>query len=173
MRKGLLAWWRGRIVARGLVGAALLAVPVGVAATIGFGTSLSGVVGGLSAVANGPDAVPATSQTVPTKLNRGVETLASKDRGAPSPAAATDGSGGTGSLTEETIQGIRGIPGGGDDRGGGPSSQTAPTINAPSAPQVELPSPDPATDPAVNEVNNGLNELLGGPDSTLKGLLGQ
>jgi hypothetical protein len=172
MRKGLLAWWRGRIVARGLAGAALLAVPVGVAAMIGFGTSLSGVVGGLSAVASGPDAVPATSETVPTKLNRGVEALASKNRGAPSPAAATDGAG-SGSLSEETIQGIRGIPGGGDDRGGGLSNQTAPTINTPSPPQVELPSPDPAADPAVNEVNNGLNELLGGLDSTLKGALGQ
>jgi hypothetical protein len=172
MRKGLLAWWRGRIVARGLAGAALLAVPVGVAAMIGFGTSLSGVVGGLSAVASGPDAVPATSQTVPTKVNRGVEALASKDR-TPSPAAATDGGGGTGSLSEETIQGVRGIPGGGDDRGGGSINQTAPTINTPSTPQVELPSPDQAADPAVNEINNGLNELLGGLDSTLKGRLGQ
>ena len=41
-----------------LQGAVLLAVPVAVAAAIGFGTSLSGVAGGLSAVASGPSAVP-------------------------------------------------------------------------------------------------------------------
>jgi hypothetical protein len=49
MGRGLLAWWRRRIVARGLAGVALLSVPVAVAALIGFGTSLSGVAGGLSA----------------------------------------------------------------------------------------------------------------------------
>ena len=59
MGKGLLAWWRRRIVARGLAGAALFAVPVAVAALIGFGTGFPGVPAGLSAVTNGPDAVPA------------------------------------------------------------------------------------------------------------------
>ena len=58
MGKGLLASWRRRIVARGMAGAALLAVPVAVAAAIGFGTSLSGVAGGLSAVASGPERCP-------------------------------------------------------------------------------------------------------------------
>ena len=58
MGKGLLAWWRRRIVARGLAGAVLFAVPVAVAALIGFGTSLSGVAGGLSAVTSGPERRP-------------------------------------------------------------------------------------------------------------------
>jgi hypothetical protein len=70
MGKGLLAWWRQRIVPRGLAGVAVLSVPVAVAALIGFGTSLSGVAGGLSAVTSGPDAVPASSPTVATKMDR-------------------------------------------------------------------------------------------------------
>ena len=81
MGNGLLSWWRRKMAARGLVGAALFAVPVGVAALIGFGTSLSGVVGGLSAVASGPDAVPAAARTAPNKLNHAVVALASRSSG--------------------------------------------------------------------------------------------
>src|SRR5262245_22068825 len=66
MSNGLLAEWRRGIVARGLAGAALLAVPVAVAAAIGFGTSLSGVTGGLSALANGPDTTPAAQSPTGT-----------------------------------------------------------------------------------------------------------
>ena len=69
MGKGLLAWWRRRIVARGLAGAALFAVPVAVAALIGFGGGFAGVAGGLTSVTNGPDAVPASAQAGPGKLN--------------------------------------------------------------------------------------------------------
>ena len=54
MRKGMLAQWRRGILARGLAGAGLLAVPVVAAGAIGFGNSFSGITGGLSAVANGP-----------------------------------------------------------------------------------------------------------------------
>ena len=67
MGKGLLSSWRRRIVARGIAGAVLLAVPVAVAAAIGFGTSLSGVAGGLSAVTSGPSAVTASQ---PTRANK-------------------------------------------------------------------------------------------------------
>ena len=70
MGTGLLSWWRRRVAARGLAGAALFAVPVAVAAAIGFGTSISGVAGGLSAVTSGPEAVPASAQTSPSKLNQ-------------------------------------------------------------------------------------------------------
>lgn len=96
MGKGLLAWWRREIVARGLAGVALLSVPVAVAALIGFGSSLSGVAGGLSAVTSGPDAVPASSPAAPSKLSRAVVALA--DRQAPADAAATGGGGQTLSL---------------------------------------------------------------------------
>src|SRR3954449_10403856 len=95
MGKGLLAWWRRRIVARGLAGAALFAVPVAVAALIGFGTGFSGVAGGLSSITNGPDAVPAAAPTGPRKLNRAVVALASKQTRASGPSS-TAGSGGGG-----------------------------------------------------------------------------
>jgi hypothetical protein len=47
MGHGLIASWRRRIVARGIAGAVLLAVPAAVAAAIGFVTSFSRVAGGL------------------------------------------------------------------------------------------------------------------------------
>ncbi len=49
------------MVARGLAGAVLLAVPVAVAGAIGFGTGFSGVAGGLSAITSGPKADPASA----------------------------------------------------------------------------------------------------------------
>src|SRR4051794_2991272 len=94
MGKGLLAWWRRRIVARGLAGAALFAVPVVVAALIGFGGGFAGVAGGLSSVTNGPDAVPASAQTAPTKLNRAVVALASKQVGSGGSPRSTSHDGG-------------------------------------------------------------------------------
>src|SRR6266498_1367557 len=95
MGKGLLGWWRRRIVARGLAGAALFAVPVAVAALIGFGTGFSGVAGGLSSVTNGPEAVPASAQTGPRSLNRAVVALASKQTGSSDPAASDNNGGGS------------------------------------------------------------------------------
>src|SRR5262245_13518049 len=88
MGKGLLASWRRRIVTRGLAGVALFAVPVAVAAMIGFGTSISGVAGGLSALTSGPDAVPASSQVGPRNLNRAVVALASKHTTGSPPAVS-------------------------------------------------------------------------------------
>lgn len=88
MGKGLLAWWRRRIVARGLAGAVLFAVPVAVAALIGFGSSLSGVAGGLSSVTSGPEAAPASARTAPKGLNQAVVALASNQNG--SGGGATD-----------------------------------------------------------------------------------
>src|SRR3954447_24912474 len=101
MGKGLLAWWRRRIVARGLAGAALFAVPVAVAALIGFGTGFSGVAGGLSSVTSGPEAVPAAAQAGPTRLNRAVAALASRQTGPSGSTVGTNiaGGGSNGSTT--------------------------------------------------------------------------
>ena len=104
MGKGLLAWWRRRIVARGLAGAALFAVPVAVAALIGFGSGFAGVAGGLSSVTNGPEAVPASAQTGPTKLNRAVVALANRQ-------TASTGSGGSGNATNGSTGGSTGTSG--------------------------------------------------------------
>src|SRR6266498_4072927 len=99
MGKGLLGWWRRRIVARGLAGAALFAVPVAVAALIGFGTGFSGVAGGLSSVTNGPEAVPASAQTGPNRLNRALVALASSQTTSNSSTAPGNGSGGSAGST--------------------------------------------------------------------------
>jgi hypothetical protein len=187
MGKGLLAWWRQRIVARGLAGVALLSVPVAVAALIGFGTSLSGVAGGLSAVTSGPDAVPASSPTAPVKLNRAVVALA---KGQSSGTVATTGWGrSTDDASNPTITGTGGGTGGGSDTattggsGGGSDTASAPTLVTP--PDVSVPGTDTSTGDTVDTVNNTVNgtfdntvnntvdNVLGGVNNTLNGLLGQ
>ena len=100
MGKGLLSSWRRRIVARGIAGAVLLAVPVAVAAAIGFGTSLSGVAGGLSAVTSGPSAVTASQPTRANKnLNHAVLALASRSTSPGSVSAGGEGGNGGGGST--------------------------------------------------------------------------
>src|SRR3954454_14046884 len=134
MGKGLLAWWRRRIVARGLAGAALFAVPVIVAALIGFGTGFSGVTGGLSSVTSGPEAVPAASQTVPNGLNKAVVALASKRAGSSGPASLSNGAGGSSENSSGiNSDGSSGSTGSGADGNGSAVPQT-PTINTPSSP---------------------------------------
>jgi hypothetical protein len=180
MGKGLLAWWRQRIVARGLAGVALLSIPVAVAALIGFGTSLSGVAGGLSAVTSGPDAVPASSPTAPVKLSRAVAALGNRQ----TPAAPATGSveRSTGDASSPTITGTGGGGGttgtsdGGSGGGSGGTSGTtelSPTITAPSTPDVSLPGTDTSTGDTVGSVNDTLNNVVDGVDNTLNGLLGQ
>ena len=93
MGNGLIASWRRRIVARGIAGAVLLAVPVAVAAAIGFGMSFSRVAGGLSAVTSGPSVVPASSPTRTNDLNLAVPALASSSS---STGSASDGGNWTG-----------------------------------------------------------------------------
>jgi hypothetical protein len=176
MGKGLLAWWRRRIVARGLAGVAFFAVPVAVAALIGFGTSLSGVAGGLSAVTNGPDAAPASSQTGPAKLNRAVVALASKQTTTQAVSgggrSATPNISGTG--TTGGSGGSTGISGSSND-GSGSGSGSTPTISTPNAPQVNLPGSGSGgtTGQTIDNVQTGVNNVLGGVDNTLNGLLGK
>jgi hypothetical protein len=172
MGKGLLAWWRRRILARGVAGAALFAIPVAVAAAIGFGTSLSGVVGGLSAVTNGPDAVPASAQTS-TNLNHAVVALASKPGGtrSSSPSTGSGGSNRTGSLGGSGL----GSTGGGAGSGGSGGSGSPPlTLGGSGGPTVTLPGGS-GTDPTSpsGTVNDTVNNLLGGANNTVNGLLGK
>jgi hypothetical protein len=177
MRKGLLAWWRRRIVARGLAGAALFAVPVAVAALIGFGTSISGVAGGLSAVTSGPDAAPA-SQPTSTTLNHAVVALAGRSTQAgggsgnvPDSAQLSPGTSGTGTVNGTGTQ--SGSTGGGS---GGPLD---PITNAGGGgPLNNLPgggggsSGGGTGQDTVNDVGSGVNNVLGGVNSSLQGLLG-
>jgi hypothetical protein len=177
MGNGLLAQWRRRMVARGLAGAALFAVPVAVAAAIGFGTSLSGVAGGLSAVTSGPDAVPASAQTGSRNLNKTVAALNPK----PSPSSQSTGtSGGGGDSGGNSLPSGGGSVGGGGSggssgsggSGGGSGSTPLPTITAPSAPGVPLPGGGSTSD-TTDQIDGAVNNLLGGVDQTVNGLLGQ
>jgi hypothetical protein len=174
MGKGLLAWWRRRIVARGLAGAALFAVPVAVAALIGFGTGFSGVAGGLSSVTSGPDAVPAAARTGPSKLNRAVVGLASKQTGTSGPASLGNGAGGSNG-NSSNIDSSDNSSSGSTGSGGGSGSTgiQTPVINAPNAPPVNIPNAGgDTTSGATDGVNNTVNGLLGGVNQTVNGLLG-
>jgi hypothetical protein len=171
MGKGLLAWWRRRIVARGLAGAALFAVPVAVAALIGFGTSLSGVAGGLTAVTNGPGAIPASQPTGAT-LSNAVVTLAGKPQ-SQGPSSA----GGSSTNVSASPTGTGTVSGTGTSGGSGGGTDGSGPIQTPSAPGISLPGggggggPPPGQD-QVNGTVSGVNNALGGLDNALNGLLG-
>src|SRR3954452_3454123 len=177
MGKGLLAWWRRRIVARGLAGAALFAVPVAVAALIGFGTGFSGVAGGLSSVTNGPDAVPAAAQTGPRKLNRAVVALANRPAGSNGPASGNDTGGGSSGPSNGTTASPgtdSASTGTGTSGSGGGSGTQIPTVSTPSVPPVSLPGSGGGgtVGGATDTLNGTVNNVLGGVNDTVNGLLG-
>ena len=178
MGKGLLAWWRRRIVSRGLAGAALFAVPVAVAALIGFGTGLSSVAGGLTAVTSGPDAVPAAVQTTPSKLNNAVVALADKPT---QPAEPNSGAGTTQPQVTDPGNGVSVGENGPGSNGGGSNSNgdLAPTTttSTPVIPNLGVPGTDGTgvggtTGNAVNQVNGTVDNLLTPLTDTLNSLLG-
>ena len=153
----------------------MFAVPVAVAAAIGFGTSISGVAGGLSAVTSGPDAVPASAQTSTSKLNHAVVALANGQsaRPAPRPSGNVTG-GGSGGSSNTTVTGSgSGTGGESTSSGGGSGSCSRPVIDhAPARRQINLPGTGGATDGVTNGVNSTVNGLLGRVDDSVKGLLG-
>ncbi|HMA26921.1 MAG TPA: hypothetical protein VKO62_04745 [Solirubrobacterales bacterium] len=146
---------------------ALLAVPIVVAALIGFGTSLSGVVGGLSSLTSGPDAVPPSARTAPRSLTHAVATLASKQNGSGGPAPADNRVGGSNTTTLYT-----GTGGGSAGSAGGTTGTSTPTISTPSAPSVSLPAGG-STGGATDTVNDTVNNVVGGVGDTVNGLLGK
>ena len=173
MGKGLLAWWRRRILARGVAGAALFAIPVAVAAAIGFGTSLSGVAGGLTAVTSGPDAVPASAQTS-TNLNNAVVALAGKPSGQARPAGGSTT--GSGVSTNGSVGGSNlGSTGSGTGSGSSGNPVSSPvTLGGSGGPHVTLPGGS-GTDPnsPSGTLNDTINNVLGGANNTVTGLLGK
>jgi hypothetical protein len=171
MGKGLLAWWRRRIVARGVAGAVLLAVPVAVAALIGFGTSLSGVAGGLSSVTSGPDASAVSAPKRPSSLSQAVVSVASKQSPAGTSSGAANG-GGSGGTPGTSIGTGTGSGSGSGASGGSSGSPSTPTINTPSAPNVPLPGAGSSSGTS-DQVNGTVNNLLGGVNNTVNGLLGR
>jgi len=183
MGNGLLAQWRRGIATRGFAGAALFAVPVAVGAAIGFGTSLSGVVGGLSSFANGP-ATTTTADTSPVKLNRAVAELASRaEANDASVPAGSNGGGGT-TIVGDNVTGGGTTTGGGSGGTGGTTDSTGstgstgssggstPTV---SAPDVDLPTTDGGgtAGQTVDNTVNTVGGVLDGVSNTVNGLLGQ
>ncbi|MGE5857352.1 MAG: hypothetical protein ACM31K_02560 [Solirubrobacterales bacterium] len=149
---------------------ALLAVPIVVAALIGFGPSLSGVIGGLSSLTSGPDAVPPSARTAPRGLNHAVVALASKQNGSGGPAPADNGVGGSNTTTLYT--GTGGGSAGSAGSAGGTTGTSTPTISTPSAPSVSLPAGG-STGGATDTVNDTVNNVVGGVGDTVNGLLGK
>lgn len=161
MRKGLLAEWRRGIVARGLAAAALLAVPVAVAATIGFGTSLGGLSEGLGSLASGPDEAALTA-TESDGIDTTIAEIATGTGGGVAPARRR----------------------GGPNQGGG-SDESAPTQTTPGGATPtqpiggggdEAPLPD-LGDPVGGAgggtgAGNAVNEILDNVTNTVNGLLG-
>jgi hypothetical protein len=161
MGNGMLAQWRRGIVARGLAGAALLAVPVGVAAAIGFGTSLSGLTTGLSAIASGPgdNSAQTSVKTRSTALNRALVALAG------TPTTAGGGGGGTGG---------GGSGGGVGDGGGGSGGSGGGTSTPGTGTPTDTPDVNPPVDPPVVDVEGGGGEadgLVQAVSDTVSGLL--
>jgi hypothetical protein len=167
MPKGLLAQWRRRIVARGLAAAVLLAVPVGVAAAIGFGTSLSGLSEGLGALASGPARSQAEPDGDRDPLDSAISAVAT---------ATTGGRGGGQADAPGTGVPVGGGGGDGDSPSGGStpdeppfapeaSGGTSGTDEPGTAPEVDVPNSAPVTDPV-----GGLLDGLGG---AVDGLLGR
>jgi hypothetical protein len=171
MGNGLLAEWRKGIVVRGLLAAALLAVPVSVAAAIGFEGSLAGLGGGLGSLADGP-----------------AETRLEADQ---TPAASTLG-GTIGNVAAVGGRGGGGTPGGGSPSGVDASPVTggaAPTPGSESAPGATTPGGEgggqdggsvltpgsevtgPGGAPAAGP-NNPVGQLLDDVNETVTGLLG-
>ncbi len=168
MRKGLLAEWRRGMASRGSVAALLLAVPVAVAAAIGFEGSLGGLTQGLGSLASGPESTQASSEgTGSEAIDSAIAAIAAATDGDPS----TPGGPITGGGPDQTGGGA---PGGGPDQpgtgggtgqggggggsgggtGGGGSSMVEP-------PQVDLPSGNP-TSGLLDGIGDTLDGVLGG-----------
>lgn len=158
MGKGLLAWWRGRVVARGVAAAALLALPVAAAALIGFG----GTIGGLTAVTHGPESVN-VSNPGRDHLNRVVIALASPS-GRAGTAGGTGrggsgGGGGNGVPRATSPSGVQGVdsPEQNDNTG---------TAN-PSTP-VQI----PGTGAGPGSIGDTVNGVLNGAGNAVNSILG-
>lgn len=156
MSNGLLAQWNRRIAGRGLVGAALLAVPVAVAAALSFSGGFSGLPGGLSALTSGPEAGAGASPGAQS-LNRVLVAFS----GAPAPTTGgTGGTGGGGSPGGGGGAGDVGVGGNGGSPGGGGGGTGGGTI--PNPPAVNLPADDPGgVGSLVEGVQGSVTDLVG------------
>jgi hypothetical protein len=157
MRKGLLAEWRRGIVARGLAAAALLAVPVAVAAAIGFGTSVAGLSEGLDSLATGPDNSQA-APSGPDEIDTAIAAIAAGDSSTAAAQGQAQRNQGVGDTGGDPV-----TDGGGTDTAPGPAQTPTGGGGSPitSPPTVQGPGADPVND-LVQGLNDALTGLLGG-----------
>ena len=165
MRNGLLAEWRRGIVARGLAAAALLSVPVAVAAAIGFGTSVADLGEGLESLASGPDRSQATPQDTDSEaINSAIEAIATTP-GANGPARGGGGVNGGGVPEDGGTGGGGGgaPPGGAPVAGGGqPGGAGDPAGGGGEVTDVTIPSGGGGVEDTVNDVLNGVSDTVSG-----------
>jgi len=150
MRKGLLAQWRGRIVGRGVAAAALLSLPVAVAAVIGFSEGLGGVVRGFDAL-DGPEPAAAGATAGPDDgLDTALVALVGDED--PGPGDRDGGSGPDGTDPDAP-----------DGPGAPPAPGTDPPVNVPGTLPLTAPVEDPSgsVDSLVDDVNRTVDGLLG------------
>jgi len=151
MGNGLLAQWRGRIVGRGAVAAALLAVPIAVAGVIGFNGGLGGVAGGFFAALGGPEPEAAGAAAPGGGLDGALATL-----------VGPPGGPGDDSPTREPED--RNPEGSGPtDDGPGPGPGVNPNVQLPNVPDVTVPvdNPQGSVDSLVDDVNRTVDGLVG------------
>lgn len=154
MGKGLLAQWRRGVARRGLAGAALLAIPVAVAATLGFSVGFSGLNDSLSAI-SGPSPGAAANGAGP---RRALVALVGDTR----PAGGETTNGGAGGAPEPVAGGTE--PAGPDTSGGtgGSNGGDGGAAPLPDAPTVDLPDGGGGVGSLVDGVNQTVSGLVGG-----------
>lgn len=165
MQTGLLMQWRRSVARRGVAAAALLALPVGVAAAIGIGGGLGGLGAGFNTFPQG-ESEQAGSQARNDLTNALVALASANGLGPGGPAR------GTGPGTE---------PGGTTDgqvdlgSGTGPATPTGPTPPAGPSPAAEPPPQVPVNPPALPDTGVQLPPLQGAPDvvDSLEGTINQ
>jgi len=162
MRKGLLAEWRKGLVSRGLAAAILLAVPVGVAAAIGFEGSLDGLGEGLGALASGPESSQASAEGSGSEaIDSAIAAIAAATGDSGEPADTdTPGGPGDGGSVPGANPGQPGGTGGGGDGGGGATAGGGGDVTDP--PGVDLPADTPSTGGLLDEIGDALGGVLGG-----------
>ncbi len=188
MRQGLIANWHRRLAVKGLYGAALVAVPVAVASTIGFGGA-----GGLSSLATGPGESAlggsVAEEQLASKSKRSIESLTStlpivtaEQRGGA--AAGETAASGSPIGTGVTTQGTTGSPASGDGGGGGGEGGSGGGISGGAVsggPASEPGSADPTGDaggsppPGSSDNNIGVNvgNYLGDGSNQNPGIVNQ
>ena len=164
MGNGLLAEWQRGLVVRGAVAVALLALPVGVAAAIGFSPSASGLSEGLGSLATGP-AEPPPAASRGDSVDSAISSVAAPT-GAAAPGQAGDGAGLPGIAGVESPGGATTAPG----PDGVPPAGVVDAVPGQVTPDADdaadaVPDPAPGTETIDQVLGEAVNRLFGAADA--------